>query len=169
MVQPGVRWATLGEGHGDAFDGLAVVGARPLTVSAQAGRLRLHVGGALAYALAPARRAPGSLGLGQLALAIGVPGRVYGGSADLPGALRLDHRVGVTPWWVGRPAEWRGEVVLGDQSGAAGRCVLFAPDLTEAWRVDAGGHPLQRLPATPEGDGAELDLAGHELAIVRWR
>ncbi len=169
VVQPGVRWATLGEGHGEAFDGLALLGARPLSVSAQAGHLRLHVGGALAYALAPARRLPGSLGLGQLALAIGVPGRVYSGATDLPSALRLEHRGGVTPWWVGRPADWRGEVVLGDQSGAAGRCVLFAPGLTEAWRVDAGGSPLQRLPATPEADGAELDLAGHELAIVRWR
>ena len=166
-VQRGVRWAALGE---EAGQFLALAAPRPLALSAQAGHLRVHLERAVSYALATGDHGFSGRGLARTALALAVPGRSYTGERDLPGAFRLGGPENLVTWWASRPPGWGGELLLAESEGRRTRATLFvAPALREAWRVDAGGATLDPLPATPEGDGFEIDAGAHEILIVRWR
>jgi hypothetical protein len=168
--QRGVRWATLEGDDG----GLAVVAGHPLTISARAGHLGVHLDRGAAYGLVDAHRRDQTHGLGRISLMLAVPGRAFASELDLKVAFRLQGAGGLVPWWVRRPADWAGELILGEQEGVGGSATFFpglgeGDELGEAWRVDALGRSLARLPATPEGDGFTLDYAAGELLIVRWK
>jgi hypothetical protein len=156
----GLRWARLSEAD---HHGLAVLGLRPMTVSSLAGRLSLHVERTASVALCESAFPANAPGIGQLALALGTPARAA--ATAIAPVLRL---VGgeVVPWWIRRPADWRGEILLGQQHGLRTRCTLFVT-ATEAVRCDARGtSPLRR---TSDGDGFDIDLAAGDLATIRWR
>lgn len=156
----GLRWARLCEAD---RHGLAVLGLRPLTVSAFAGRLSLHVERTASVALCESVWPSPAPSIGQLALALATPGRAAA-TATAP-TLRL---IGdAVPWWIRRPAGWRGELLLGSQHGLRTRCVLQT-DGTSAERVDARGRGTA-LRRTSDDDGFEIDLGPGELATVRWR
>ena len=158
----GLRWARLAE-HDRR--GLAVLGLRPMTISAHAGRLFLHVDRIANVALCESAWPHPSPAIGHLALCLSAPARAA--ATAIPPAMRL---VGneVVPWWITRPAGWQGELQLGQQLLQRGRCVLFVPDSHEAVRCNpkGGSSPLRR---TADGDGFEIDLAPGELATIRWR
>jgi hypothetical protein len=158
----GCRWAVLDDGHGG---GLALLAQqRPLAVQAIAGHLRLPCAGQLAYALAD----PGVCDVAHAALACAVPLRAYQGDADLPPALRLAGGAGTCPLWIRRagPAT---ELAVVEQLARRSRLWLFpAVRPTEAWRSDARGKRLGKLPLTPEGDGVQVDLHPGELALIHW-
>jgi len=156
----GLRWARLVEADGH---GLTVLGLRPMTVSSLAGRLSLHVERTASVALCESAVPANAPGIGQLALALGTPARAAA-TATAP-ILRL---VGgdVVPWWIRRPVEWRGEILLGQPHGLRARCTLLVA-ATEAVRCTARGTtPLRR---TPDGDGFDIELAAGDLATIRWR
>jgi hypothetical protein len=136
----------------------------------------VHVERSASYALGNAEGASDALGgeplgLPRLGLALAVPGRAYTGERALPAAFRLHGGDQLVPWWVRRPAGWAGELTFTEVSGRRVRAVLHPtdPGAGEAWRVDARGEQLDRLPATPEGDGYEIEAAPHEVLIVRWK
>lgn len=156
----GLRWARLSESD---HRGLAVLGLRPMTVSSLSGRLSLHVERTASVALCESAFPAQAPGIGQLALALSTPARAAA-TATAP-VLRL---VGgdVVPWWIRRPADWRGEILLGQPHGLRARCTLFVT-ATEAVRCDARGTtPLRR---TSDGDGFDIEMAAGDLATIRWR
>ena len=164
--QPGVAWATLGEAAEGR--GLMIAGARPLTISAQAGHVGILIRAGTLFCLGSTQRDDDDLPAAGVARSLAVPARSYGAERHLTPALRLDGRL--VPWWVRRPDGWTGEVLLADSLGVRGRTTLYLPAGShQAWRVDAGGAPLAQLSATPEGDGFEIDHAAHEILLVRWR
>ena len=123
-----------------------------------------------AYGMDRRKRGTDELALQCSALALAVPGRSFTGERDLPGAFRLAGAEQLVPWWASRPPGWGGELLVAESEGRRARATHFlAAGMREAWRVDAGGGTVDALPATPEGDGFELEVAAHELAIVRWR
>ena len=173
VVQPpmtplaGVRWAALGDAAGR---GLAVVAGRPLMIEAEGGELRILGSGGVTYALAAARRRPGALNLGTLAQTLTLPGRRYTGGEPLAPPFRLLESGGLVPLHARKPADWSGELLLVDQSGARGKAFLRPQGpVTEAWRVNAAGEPLSRLSLAKEKDGIELDHGPHDLLLVRWK
>jgi hypothetical protein len=166
-VQRGVRWAALGE---EAGQYLALAAPRALALSAEAGHLRVHLERAASYALTTGDHGFAGRGLARTALALAVPGRSFTGEGDLAGAFRLGGSEQLVAWWASRPPGWGGELLLAESEGRRARATLFlGPAAREAWRVDAGGATRDPLPATPEGDGFELDAGAHEIVIVRWR
>jgi hypothetical protein len=169
-VHRAVRWAMLGEPSGQ---GLAVCGGRPLTISAHAGHLGVHVDGATSYALYCGELGHSAFRPARTALSLAVPGRSFTGDQALPGAFRLHGSDHLVASWASRPEGWSGEILLAESEGRRARATLFFPEAStvprEAWRVDASGTTLDALPATPEGDGFELDAAAHEILIIRWR
>jgi hypothetical protein len=166
-VQRGVRWAALGE---EAGQFLALASPRPLSLSAQAGHLRVHLERAASYALSTGDHGFSGRGLARSALHLAVPGRSFTGERDLPGPFRLGGTEQLVPWWASRPPGWGGELLLAESEGRRARATLFlGTGVREAHRVDAGGATLDPLTATPEGDGFELDAGAHEILIIRWR
>ncbi len=158
----GQRWARLAEPN---HRGLTILGLRPMTVSASAGRLAVHVERIASLALCESAWPLSAPAVGQLALCLSTPARAA--AAAIPPALRL---IGseVVPWWIAHPEGWQGELLLGQQSLHRSRCVLFVPASHEAvrWNPTGSTSPLRR---TADGDGFEIDLAPGELANVRWR
>jgi len=157
----GLRWARLCEAD---RRGVAMLGLRPMTVSAFAGRLSLHVERTASIALCESAWPANAPGIAQQALALGTPARAVG-VATAP-VLRLVGD-GVVPWWIGRPVDWRGELLLGQPHGLRGRCIIYVT-AQEAVRQDLRGGvtPLRR---TPEGDGFEVDLTAGDVTTIRWR
>lgn len=166
---PGIRWASIADAAGR---GLAVVAGRPLVVHAHAGHLRVRVAPSSSWALAAPRRPPGSLTLGQLAEHLAVPGRPLPAGIEVPRPFRLAEPGGLVPLWTRRPQGWAGEILLAEQVGARTRAWLLpavAPAKgSECWKVDARGERLAPCPASPEGDGWQIDAAPGEVLIVRW-
>lgn len=156
----GVRWARLSQPD---RAGLAMLGLQPMTVSASAGTLSLHLTTAAEVALCESAWPTEAPGIAQQTLALAVPAQ-----AVTTAAAPLLRLVGdAVPWWIARPAGWRGELLLGQPHAPRGRCTLYA-SAGEAVRVDPRGGitPLRR---TPEGDGFEVELAAGEVTTVRWR
>jgi hypothetical protein len=160
---PGLRWARLADAGGA---GLLLLGLRPATLSAASGHLHLHVDRTASYALGESARPTGAAAPGSLGLCLGTPARAA--AVALPAALRLEGAQ-VVPWWIRRPDGWRGELLLAHQEASRTRCVLFPAQAHEAARCDPAGRVLAPLRRTGDGDGFELDLAGGEVALVRWR
>ncbi len=158
----GLRWARLA---GQDRRGLAVFGLRPMTISAHAGRVSVHVQRIASIALCESAWPLSAPAIGQWALSLSTPARAA--ATAIPPALRL---IGndVVPWWIARPAGWRGEVRLGQQHLLRGHGVLVVPGSHEAVRCDAtgAGSPLRR---SADGDGFEFELAPGELTTIRWR
>ena len=158
----GLRWAQLAD-HDRR--GLAVIGLRPLTVSACAGRLSLHVDRIASLALCESALPAQACSIGQLAMSLATPARAA--ATVIPATLRLvgDHSI---PWWISRPDGWLGEIIIGHQHEKRSRCTLFILAGKEAYRVRVDGrlNPLRR---TAENDGFEIDLAAKECAVIRWR
>ena len=158
----GLRWAQLAD-HDRR--GLAVIGLRPLTVSACAGRLSLHVDRIASLALCESALPAQACSIGQLAVSLATPARAA--ATVIPATLRLvgDHSI---PWWISRPDGWLGEIIIGHQHEKRSRCTLFILAGKEAYRVRVDGrlNPLRR---TAENDGFEIDLAAKECAVIRWR
>lgn len=167
---PGIRWACLADTAGR---GIAAASGRPMCVHAHAGHLRILAAPSASWALAAPRRTPGSLSLGQLAEHLAVPGRSLPSGISVPRPFRLADLGSLVPLWVRRPAGWDGELLLAEQAGARTRAWLLpstAPTrMSECWKVDARGERLTPCPASPEGDGWQLDAAPGEVAVVRWR
>lgn len=163
---PGVSWATLGaEAQGK---GVLLAGARPLSLAVEAGHLLIQVHTGTLFGLGSTARNEDALSPPNLARALAVPARSFSANARLAPALRLDGQL--VPWWVRRPEHWLGELLLVDPEGIRGTTTLYLPaGASEAWRVDASGAPLNRIPATPEGDGVAIAHAAHEIVLVRWR
>ncbi|GDY13093.1 hypothetical protein LBMAG53_19710 [Planctomycetota bacterium] len=159
----GIRWASLGDSGGRS---LAVVGARPLAVRAESGHLEVAVEGNVQYAIA-GPRGDGRLNLGQLAQHLACPARAStAGERTAP--WRFTDLGGVVPLWARRIKDWRGAVLLAEQAGSRGRATWFIA-CREAARVMPDGAIIAALPATPEGDGWQVDFAPGELAIIAWR
>jgi hypothetical protein len=158
----GLRWARLRDSTGH---GLAVIGLRPLTLAAQNGRLSIHVERTASFALVESGIPARSGAMGRLALGLAVPARAA--AAAIPAVLRMGDD-GVVPWWISRPAEWRGEVLLGHQHDHHIRCTFQVAGATEMARRELNGS-LRPLPVAADGDGIELDLGPGELAWIRWR
>lgn len=165
-TQHGVIWATLGaEADGK---GVLLAGARPLNLAAEAGHLLVQVHTGTLFGLGSTARSGDALTPACLARSLAVPARSFTADNHLTPALRLDGRL--VPWWVRRPEGWSGELLLADTAGIRGCTTLFLPKgVTEAWRVDACGAPLNRVPTTPEGDGLSIDHGAHEILLLRWR
>jgi hypothetical protein len=161
MPLAGVRWARLCDSE---RRGVMVLGIRPCTVAAHAGRLAVVVERTASVALGESSPVAGASGIGQLAVGLATPARAA--HAAIPPVLRLVAH-DLVPWWISRPPQWQGELLLGQPHAHRGRGTLFLA-AREAVRVDAQGttHPLR---PTPEGDGFDVDLAAGELAAVRWR
>jgi hypothetical protein len=87
-------------------------------------------------------------------------------AAATPAVLRLVGE-GVIPWWIARPSDWNGEVILSQPHGQRSRCTLYVT-AQEAVRRDLRGNetPLRR---TADGDGFDIDLSAGETTAVRWR
>jgi hypothetical protein len=161
MPIAGLRWARLCEAD---RRGVAMLGLRPMTVSALGGRLSLHVERTASIALCESSWPTTVPGIAQQALALGTPARAV--AVAIAPVLRLVGD-GVVPWWIGRPADWRGELLLGQPHGLRGRCTLYVA-ASEAVRRDLRGG-VTALRRTPEGDGFEIDLTAGDVAAVRWR
>lgn len=161
----GMRWALLDDGGGR---GLALLAPRPFAGTAQAGVLRVRSDGPLAYALALADGARAA-GPGRLALHLACPGRASSAERALPSPLRLAADPGLVPLWASRPQGWTGELLLADHGLRRGRALLQVGTAREAWRCDAAGGTLQRLPAAPDGDGFLIDHGAGAVLLVRWR
>jgi len=159
------RWASLADAAGR---GLAIAAGSPVEATTSEHGLRVRVGAATAYALAAPRRGRG-LTLGQLAEHLAVPAQA--GAGPIRPAVRLAEPVSLTPLWAARPEGWDGELLLAEQAGARTRTWLLADRSRggECWKVDATGAPIARCPASPEGDGWQLDAEAGELLRVRWR
>jgi hypothetical protein len=156
----GLRWARLCEAD---RHGLAVIGMRPFTAAASGGRLSIHVERTASVALCESAWPSASSSICQLALALATPARAA--AAATPPTLRL---VGdAVPWWIRRPVDGGGELLLGQPHGLRTRCLLQVEAVT-AERVDAHGRctPLRR---TGDDDGFEVDLGPGDLAVIRWR
>lgn len=166
---PGLRWASLADSAGR---GIAAVSGRPLTMSAQAGHLRILVAPTATWALAAPRRLPGTMTLGQLAEHLAVPGRPLPAGINVPRPFRLAEPGGLVPLWIRRPPECTGELLLAEQLGARTRAWLLPatrPGTSAAcWKVDAHGNRLAPCPLSPEGDGWQIDAAPGEILLVRW-
>ncbi len=165
--QHGVSWAALGAEAGGK--GVLLVGARPLVLAIEDGHLLVQVHTGTLFGLTSTARSTGdALPPADLARSLAVPARSFSADSHLTPALRLAGRL--VPWWVRRPAEWTGELLLADADGVRGSTTLYLPQgIREAWRVDACGVPIARLPATPENDGVTIEHAAHEVLLVRWR
>jgi hypothetical protein len=156
----GLRWARLSEAD---HRGLAMLGLRPMTVSALAGRLALHVERTASVALCESAMLEHATGIAQLTLALSTPARAA--AAATAAVLRV---VGdVVPYWVARPSDWCGEMVIIQPHGLRTRCTLYVT-AQEAVRRDLRGA-VTALRRTAEGDGFDLDLTAGDLAIIRWR
>ena len=161
---PGVRWARL---HDDNHAGLAIIGSRPLTMSALSGHITVHVSRTANFALVENARSVNAIPLSCLSLSLATPHRAAA-TGVLPGLFRLEGGQTV-PWWVRRPDGWCGEILLGQQAHARSRTVLYLSDCTEVQRCDLRGTVVQKLTPTPDGDGYEIDLLGGGLTLIRWR
>jgi hypothetical protein len=161
---PGIRWARI---HDRDDAGLAIIGSRPLTVSALNGRMTIHVHRTASFALCENARPNSALTLSCLSLSLATPHRAAT-SHVLPGAFRLvgGHTV---PWWVRRPEGWRGELLLGQQELRRSRTQLFIADCQEVQRCDLRGTVLQAVARSADGDSYDIDMAGGGLTLIRWR
>lgn len=157
----GLRWARLCELD---RQGLALLGVQPMTVSAVAGRLSLHVAHAAEIALTESAWPANAPGIAALALALSTPAQLT--SVTSAPVLRL---VGgdVVPWWIGRPSGWRGELLLGQPHGQRTRCTLYVAAKEAVRRDLRGGETAVRR--TSDGDGFDIDLVAGELVTIRWR
>jgi hypothetical protein len=166
---PGVRWASLADTSGR---GIAAAAGRPICVHATGGHLRVLLAPGASWALAAPRRPAGALSLGQLAEHLAVPGRSLPSGIAVPRPFRLADLGSIVPLWARRPAGWDGELILAEQAGARSRAWLIPQDPpgTDAacWKVDARGNRLAPCPASPEGDGWQIDAAPGETMILRW-
>jgi hypothetical protein len=164
--QAGVSWAILGDDH--SGKGVMIANARPLSVSAQAGHLCVHIHPGTLFAVGSSQRSSDGLPPGCVARSLAVPARSFATHRNQPTALRLDGHL--VPGWIRRPDGWSGEVLLTEPEGARGETTLYLPPGShQAWRVDAGGVPLVQLPATPEGDGFAIEHGAYDILLVRWR
>ncbi len=161
----GCRWASISDDDGD---GLLIVTARPAALSAHAGRLRVHLDRGAAYALVDSHRQADAGSPGRLALSLAVPGRPYPYGKPLPPVLHLPAD-GPMPWWIRRPKDWLGELLLVQQDDRESASLLRLPGASEAWRCAVDGTPREHLPRTPEDDAFTLVCHGGALVIVRWR
>lgn len=161
----GCRWSSIADGDGN---GLLIATAKPTALSAHAGRLRVHIGRGTAYALADTHRQPDAGSPGRLALHLAVPGRPFPHGEALPPVLHLPAD-GPVPWWIRRPRDWLGELLLVQQDDRETASLLRLPSASEAWRCAVDGTPRERLPRTADGDAFTLVCAGGAVVIVRWR
>lgn len=157
----GLRWARLREAD---QRGLAVFGLQPMRVSAAAGRLSLHIARSASIALCESAWPNHAPGIAPLSLSLATPA-VAAGIAIAP-RLRLVGD-GVIPWWLSRPDDWAGEVLLGQPHALRARCILHV-NAGEAVRMDGRGGATA-LRRTGDGDGFEVELGTGEVATVRWR